>query len=377
MLHSPFTLRGVTLPNRIVVSPMSQYAAQDGHAGDWHFAHLSRFVLGGAGLVFTEAAAVEQRGLRTPGDLGLWQDSQIPALARIADFARANGSVPGIQLAHAGRKASERRPWHNEGPLNDEDVTLRGETPWETLAPSPLPYGENWHIPREMTPDDIQDVTVAFRDAARRADTAGFDVIDVYAGHGFLLHQFLSPLANMRSDGYGGDLAGRMRMTLEVAEAIREVWPENKALFFRISATDWIDGGWRLEDTVVLACELKSRGVDVLDCTTGGIGGAAKVQHMPLGEGFQAPYAAAVREQAAMATMAVGFIWSPQMADGLIRDGSADLVALARELLDDPNWPLHAARALGGDEDYALWKPAFGWWLNKRARLMRRLGLVP
>ena len=356
---------------------MSQYAAQDGHAGDWHFAHLSRFVFGGVGFFFNKVVAVERRGLRTPGDHGLGRNSQILAVARITDFIRTNGSVPAIQLAHAGRKASECRPWPNEGPLNDEDLALRGEPPCETFAPSPLPYGENWHILREMTPADIQNVIDVFRDSVRRADTAGFDVIDVYAGHSFLLHQFLSPLAKARTDCYGSDLAGRMRMTLEVAEAIWEVWPENKALFFRISATDWIDGSWTLEDTVVLARELKSCDVDLLGCTTGGIGGAVKVQHMPLGEGFQAPYTAAERKQADMATMAVGFIWNPQMADDLICDGSADLVALVRELLDDPNWPLRAARMLGSDEDYALWKPAFGWWLNIRARLMRRLGLVP
>jgi len=375
MLHSPFTLRDVTFPNRIVVSPMSQYAARDGHADDWHFAHLSRFVLGGAGTVFTEAAAVERHGLRTHGDLGLWQDSQIDGLARIAAFVRANGSVPGIQLAHAGRKASERRPRHNEGPLNNEDVALRGETPWETIAPSALPYGENWHVPWEMTASGIEDVVAAFRSAAVRADAAGFDVIDVYAGHGFLLHQFLSPLANEREDAYGGNLAGRMRLSLEVADAIREVWPEGKALFFRVSATDWIDGGWTLEDTVILARALKDHGVDLLDCTTGGIGGAVKPAHMPIHPGFQAPFAAAVREKAEIATMAVGMIWDPELADGLVRDGSVDMVALARELLNDPNWALHAARALNGDQDFSLWKPAFGWWLNKRERLLRRLGL--
>lgn len=374
-LFSAFAVRGVTFPNRVVVSPMSQYSAEAGVANDWHFAHLARFALGGAGLVFTEATAVEERGRRTPGDLGLWHDGQIAPLARIADFVAAQGAVPGIQLGHAGRKASERRPWHDEGPLRDEDVSLRGEAPWPTIGPSAEPYGEGWHTPAAMTAADIADVTAAFRDAARRAFDAGFRVIEVYAAHGFLIHQFCSPVANRRTDGYGGSRANRIRLALEIAEAIRSVWPEDRALFYRVSAKDWVDGGWEVDDTVALAVELRARGVDLMVCSSGAIGGTQKPQRMPIAEGFQVPFAEAVRRDADIATMAVGFLWDPSFADAVVREGRADMVALARELLFDPNWPLHAARALGLDDDFALWKPPFGWWLNRRERVIQKLGL--
>ena len=374
-LFAPFTIRGVTLPNRIAVSPMSQYAAVDGEANDWHFAHLSRFAFGGAGLVFTEATAVEARGRRTHGDLGLWDDRQIEGLARIAGFLRQQGTVAGIQLGHAGRKASERRPWHGETPVDDEDIKLRGEAPWTAIGPTDEPYGDNWHIPQAMTQDDIDGVIGGFRMAARRAREAGFQVINVYAGHGFLLHQFYSPLSNKRTDAYGDGFDGRTRLCLEVADAVRAEWPDDLALMFRLSATDWTDGGWDVQDTVALARKLKHCGVDVIDCTTGGIGGRAKPRRMPIGPGFQTPFAETVRREADMATMTVGFIWEPALADEIVREGRADLVALARALLDDPNWPLHAARTLGLDPDYDLWKPAFGWWLNKRERIIRKLGL--
>lgn len=374
-LFAPLTIRGVTLPNRVVISPMSQYRSVDGYANDWHFAHLSRFALGGAGLVFTEATAVERRGRRTHGDLGLWEDGQIAELARIARFLDAQGAVPGIQLGHAGRKASEKRPWHGETPVDEEDVALRGEHPWKAIGPSPEPYGEGWPAPAEMTLDDIKTVIDGFRDAAARAHEAGYRVIDVYAGHGFLLHQFYSPVANKRTDAYGGDLAGRSRLSVEVAEAIRDVWPETDPLFFRISATDWIDGGWEIEDTVVLARRLKDAGVDIIDTTTGGIGGLERPRRMPLGQAFQTPFAERVRKEAGVGAMTVGFIWDPEVANQIIEDGRADLVALAREVLSDPNWPLHAARALGLDPKFDMWKPEFGWWLNRRERVIDKLGL--
>ena len=374
-LFTPHTVRDVTIPTRTVISPMSQYIADDGYANDWHMAHLGRFALGGAGLVFTEATAVERRGRRTPGDLGLWEDGQIDGLARIAAFVRSQGSVAGIQLAHAGRKASERRPWHGETPLTDEDAKERGEAPWTAIGPTDVPYGPDWHVPQAMTQQDIADVVNAFRDAARRADAAGFDVIEVYAAHGFLLHQFYSPIGNARDDGYGGTFDGRIRLSIEVAEAIRSVWPASKPLFFRLSATDWIDGGWEIADTITLAKRLKSAGVDLIDCSTGGIGGAAKPRRMPLAQGFQVPFAESVRGEADMPTMAVGFIWDAAVADAVVRDGKADLVALAREVLYDPNWPLHAARELGADPDFGKWHPQFGWWLNRRERVIDKLGL--
>ena len=376
-LFTPFSLRDITFPNRIAVSPMSQYAAREGHAHDWHLAHLGRFALGGAGLVFTEATGVTRDGRRTHGDLGLWDDDQIPALARIATFLREQGAVPGIQLGHAGRKASERRPWHGETPVDDEDAAERGEHPWQTVAPSAIPYADGWHMPREATREDIDGIVAAFGAAARRADEAGFDVIEVYAAHGFLVHQFYSPIANQRTDGYGGSFENRIRFALEVADSIRANWPAGKPLIFRLSGTDWLDGGWEMEDTVRMAAQLKDRGVDMIDCSTGGIGGRERPRRMTLAQAFQAPYAAAVKAEADMAAMTVGFIWDPEVADALIAEGKADMVALARELLDDPNWPLHAARAVGADLNYEMWKPEFGWWLERRDRVVEKLGLRP
>ena len=374
-LFDPYTLRGVTFPNRVAVSPMSQYVSEAGEANNWHMVHLGRFALGGAGLVFTEATAIEARGRRTHGDLGLWDDSQIDGLKPIAEFIRAQGSVAGIQLGHAGRKASERRPWDGEVPVDSEDEILRGEAPWQAIAPSPVPYGKEWSAPIEMTQSDIDDVLNAFAESARRADAAGFDVIEIYAGHGFLAHQFYSPISNRRTDKYGGSRENRMRFAQEVADAVRSQWPDDKPLIFRISAVDWVEGGWELDDTIALASLLKSHGVDMLDCTSGGIGGPGKPQRMAIDHGFQVPFAEAVKQAVNIDTMAVGFLWDAFEADRVIAEGKADMVALARALLDDPNWSLHAARQIGSDNNYESWKPQFGWWLNKRERLVRKLNL--
>ena len=378
-LFTPFTLRDVTFPNRVAVSPMSQYLAKNGYVNDWHLVHLGRFALGGAGLVFTEATAVEDRGRRTHGDLGLWEDGQIEGMARIASFLKQQGAVAGVQLGHAGRKASERRPWHGETPVDAEDIELRGEAPWQMIAPSNVPYGEIWPGPIEMTQVDIDDVLQAFRDSARRVDEAGYDVIEVYAAHGFLVHQFYSPVTNKRRDAYGGDRDSRMRFALEVARAIRETWPAGKPLFFRLSATDWVDGGWEPEDTVALARGLKANGVDLIDCSTGGIGAghneSFKPRRMALAQGFQLPFAEHLKREAGIAAMGVGFLWDPEVAQEAIAQGKVDMVALARELLDNPNWALHASRSLGKDPDYSFWKPQFGWWLNKRQRIIDKLKL--
>ena len=354
---------------------MSQYISVDGLANDWHFAHLARFALGNAGLIFTEAAAVSRDGRRTHGDLGLWDDTQIEGLQRITGFLHEQGSLAGIQLAHAGRKASERRPWHGETPVDEEDQLIRDEAPWQTIAPSALPYAENWHQPGAMSQDDINGLKQDFSAAAKRAEQAGFDVIEVYAAHGFLLHQFYSPIANQREDDYGGSFSGRIRLPLEVAEAIRAVWPDNKPLFFRISVTDWLEGGWQVEDSIELSRQLKQRGVDLIDCSSGGIGGADRQQKIPLGPAFQADLAERLRGEADVMTMAVGLIWQAAVANGIIADEKADLVALGREMLNNPNWALHAARELQVDADYSFWKPQFGWWLNKRERLFNYLGL--
>lgn len=374
-LFQPLTLRGVTFKNRIAVSPMSQYRARDGYANAWHMVHLGRFALGGAGLVFAEATAVEAAGRRTHGDLGLWEDGQIEALVPVTRFLAEEGAVPGIQLGHAGRKASERRPWHGETPVDAEDEATRGEAPWTACAPSALPYADGWPLPEEMSEDDIARVIAAFGDAAARAAKAGFKVIEVYAAHGFLIHQFLSPIANRRTDKWGGDAEGRRRFAVSVAHAIRAQWPDDLPLIFRLSATDWVDGGIEPADTVQTARELAAAGVDMIDCSSGGIGGRERPQRMKIEQGFQVPFAAQVRRDADVATMAVGFLWDAKVCEAVIADGQADMVALARELLDDPNWPLHAAAQLGADENHGLWPNESGWWLMKRARLVEKLSL--
>ncbi|MEM7465499.1 MAG: NADH:flavin oxidoreductase/NADH oxidase [Pseudomonadota bacterium] len=374
-LFDQFRVRDIVIPNRICVSPMSQYAATHGYANDWHFSHLSRFALGGCGLIFTEATAIQKDARRTHGDLGLWTDGQIARLRGIAEFIRAQGAVPGVQLAHAGRKASERRPWHGETPVDEEDIKIRNEYPWQGVGPTVEPYADGWPAPKEMTEDDIEEVIGEFGSAAKRADMAEFDVIEVYAAHGFLLHQFYSPLSNTRTDKWGGDFAGRIRLPLEVASSIRKYWPEEKPLFFRISATDWVSGGWDVKDSVKLAKALKERGVDLIDCSSGGIGGESPAPKFPLAPAFQADLASVVRWGADISTMSVGLIWDAKLANELIESGKADMVALARELLSNPNWALHAAAELNVDDKFSMWKPEFGWWLNKRDRVITKLGL--
>ncbi len=368
-LFSPLELRGVRLPNRVVVAPMCQYSAEDGVAGDWHLTHLGKFAVGGAGLIFSEALAVEERGRITHGDLGIWRDDQIPPLRRITDFIKAQGAVPAAQLAHAGRKASMQRPWHGNGPMGDMD-TARGEVPWRIVAPSPEPIAEDALPPHELDVAEIAAIQEAFVDGARRAGEAGFEVIELHGAHGYLTHSFLSPLTNRRNDAYGGDRAGRMRFALETVEKLRAVWPDDKPLFFRTSATDAMEGGWELDDTVAMARELKARGVDVIDCSSGGIAGSATAARIKREPGFQVPFAETVRREAGIPTMAVGLITEAHQAEAILEAGQADLIALARELLFNPNWPLHAAQELGVDPDYEIWPPQYGWWLVRRARSM-------
>lgn len=374
-LHSPFTLRSITVKNRIVVSPMSQYRAVDGVANEWHLVHLGRFALGGAGLVLAEATAVTPDGRRTHGDLGLWTDEQAEALALVMAFIEREGSVPGVQLGHAGRKASERRPWHGETPVDQDDIELRSEHPWPAIAPSPVPYAEGWPTPTEMSAAMIEETVEAFGRAARRAAEAGAKVIEVYAAHGFLIHQFLSPIANHRQDEWGGNAENRRRFAVEVARAIRRHWPDDLPLLFRLSATDWLDGGVEIDDTVLTARALKAEGVDMIDCSTGGVGGRERPRRMTIEQGFQVPFADTVRRQADIATAAVGFLWDPQACNAIIEDGRADLIAFARELLDDPNWPLRARAALDADAGFDEWPVESGWWLEKRQRLIDKLEL--
>ncbi|MCR9213727.1 MAG: NADH:flavin oxidoreductase/NADH oxidase [Proteobacteria bacterium] len=368
-------VRGVSFKNRIAVSPMSQYRAKDGLANDWHLVHLGRFALGGAGLVFAEATAVEEAGRRTHGDLGLWEDRQIEPLLPVTKFIAAEGAIPGIQLGHAGRKASERRPWHGETPVDELDIHERNEAPWTAMAPSSIPYADGWPAPIEMSETDIETTLLAFKSAARRSKEAGFKVIEIYAAHGFLVHQFLSSISNQRTDKWGGNAERRRRFAVEVARAVRSDWPEEYPLIFRLSATDWLEGGLEVEEVIETARVLAAEGVDMIDCSSGGIGGRERPRRMKIEQGFQVPFAARIRKEARIATMAVGFLWDATACQAVIENGHADMIAMARELLDDPNWPLHAAALLGEDTDYAMWHEEFGYWLDKRDRLTRKLGL--
>jgi 2,4-dienoyl-CoA reductase-like NADH-dependent reductase (Old Yellow Enzyme family) len=338
-LFDPLTLRSVTLPNRIAVSPMCQYSCENGVANDWHFVHLASRAVGGVGLVFTEANAVTADGRISPQDLGIWDDSHIEPLARIVRFIDAQGAVAGTQLAHAGRKASTYRPWDGSG------VIGKDAGGWiNVVAPSPLQFTTGYPMPRALTEDGIAAIVAAFAAAAGRARRAGFRVLELHSAHGYLLHEFLSPLSNQRTDRYGGSFENRTRMVREVVTAVRKVWPDNLPLFIRISATDWQAGGWDLEQSVELARALKPLGVDLVDCSSGGT--LPKVT-IPIGPGYQTPFAERIRADAGVATGAVGMITDPVQGDHIIRTGQADLVLLAREMLRDPYWPLRAARELG------------------------------
>jgi len=340
-LFSSFTLRSLTLANRVVVSPMCEYSAVDGSAQDWHLMHLGQFATSGIGLVITEATAVEARGRITHHDLGLYSDDNEAALARVIGFCRGHGQARlGIQLAHAGRKASAHRPWQGRHPLAPH------EGAWETISAAANPHAEGWPAPRRMDRADLDAVKQAFVDATRRAERIGVDLLEVHGAHGYLLHEFLSPLANTRDDEYGGSLDNRMRYPLEVFAAVREAWPGHKPMGMRISASDWAEGGWTVEDSVALAKRLRTLGCDYVCASSGGI---TEAQRIELGEGYQVRFAERIRAQAGIPTMAVGMIYDPHHAEALVRDGKADLVALARGLLFDPHWALRAAAVLGAE----------------------------
>lgn len=337
-LFSPLRLREVTFRNRVFVSPMCQYSAVDGLANDWHLVHLGSRAVGGAGLVMAEASAVAPEGRITPACLGIWSDAHTRAFAPIVGFIKASGAVAGIQLAHAGRKASTDLPWKGGKPLTE------GQGGWQTVAPSAIPFAPDYPLPRALTAGEIDRVVALFVDAARRALAAGFEVVELHMAHGYLLHEFLSPLSNQRTDEYGGSLDNRLRLPLRVARAVREVWPPERPLFVRISASDWMPNGWDLPQSIELARRLKDAGIDLIDCSSGGLVPDAK---MPAGPGFQTPFATAIRREAGIATGAVGFITNAVQAEQIVATGLADAVLLARELLRDPYWPLHAAHALG------------------------------
>jgi 2,4-dienoyl-CoA reductase-like NADH-dependent reductase (Old Yellow Enzyme family) len=374
-LFEEISIRGVKARNRIVISPMCQYSAEDGHVTDWHLVHLGKFAQGGAGIVFVEATAVEKRGRITHGDVGIWDDSHIPGLRKISEFVKSQGAVPAIQLAHAGRKASMARPWYGNGPLTQADIE-RGDAAWRTIAPTTAPLDAGYSAPRAFERGDFDTVRKAFAEGVRRARAAGFEIIEVHGAHGYLLHSFLSPISNTRTDEYGGSLENRMRFPLQIVSEIRKSW--DKPLFVRISSIDDVEGGWSIEDSVAFSSELKKIGVDVVDCSSGGIQGsatAATKTTLPRVPGFQLPFSERIRKEAGIATMAVGLILTPQQADEALAAGRADLIAVGREALFDPNWPVHAAQALGADADFGSWPKQYGWWLTRRASLLKKLGI--
>jgi 2,4-dienoyl-CoA reductase-like NADH-dependent reductase (Old Yellow Enzyme family) len=338
-LFSPLNIRSVTLRNRIGVSPMCQYSAKDGFANDWHYVHLGSRAVGGAGLVIVEATGVAPEGRITPGCMGLWSDQHIEPLARIAKFVKEHGAVAGIQIAHAGRKASAALPWNGGAHLSD------AQGGWETIAPSAIPFGGDLpKVPRAMTEADILRVQNDFVATAKRALTAGFNWLELHSAHGYLFNEFLSPLTNHRTDKYGGSFENRIRLLLDTTRAIRKVWPDHLPLAVRISAIDWMPGGWQIEDSIALAKLLKAEGVDLMDCSSGGLVPDAKIKVEP---GYQVPFAEKIRHAAEIKTAAVGFITEPKQADDIVREGKADVVLLARQMLVDPYWPAHAAKALG------------------------------
>lgn len=378
LLFTPIKLRSVTLPNRVVLSPLCMYAARDGLANAFHFSHLTAFARGRVGLVFTEATAVAPEGRISHGCCGIWNAEQVEAYRPIVRAIEELGAVPAIQIAHAGRKASARPPWRAGAPLDETDAAS-GYGPWRTFGPTSDPVSSAWPAPQAMTQADIQATIENFAAAARRSAEAGFRVLEIHGAHGYLIQSFLSPIANKRNDAWGGERAGRMRFALEVAEAVRAAWPAELPLFFRISAIDGPTGGWTLDDSVVLARELKARGVDVVDCSAGGIAGPPAFRASDTGEpfkargdrkpGFQVPYADRIRREAGVATMAVGVIVKGEQAEAILQEGRADLIAIGRELMYDPFWTLKAAESMGCDPNCGMWPENYGWAIARRAEI--------
>jgi len=338
LIFDSFKIRNITFRNRIAVSPMCQYSSTDGFANDWHLVHLGSRAVGGAALVLTEATAVLAEGRISPEDLGIWKDEHIEPLARIARFVRSQGAIAGMQLAHAGRKGSTRAPWKESGAIAES------EGGWTPVAPSAIPFEEKYAIPAALDGGGVRRVVQGFGDAARRALEAGFQVIEIHAAHGYLIHEFFSPLSNQRTDAYGGSFENRTRLLREVIAAVREIWPEGNPLFVRISATDWVEGGWDLQQSVELAKQIGPLGVDLVDCSSGGTVPNAKI---PVGPGYQVPFSEEIRRKANILTGAIGMITSPEQANGILREGKADMILMAREFLRQPYWPLAAARELG------------------------------
>jgi 2,4-dienoyl-CoA reductase-like NADH-dependent reductase (Old Yellow Enzyme family) len=376
LLFTPLSIRDVTLRNRVVVPPMHQYSAIKGFPTDWHMVNAGKFAAGGAGLVVVESTKVERRGCGTIGDLGIWHDAFVAPLRRITDFIKQQNAVPGIQLGHSGRKARAFRPWEGGGPLQRTPQIEAEVTDWDAwtpIAPSAIAHSDKWPVPRALERGEVKDLIQAWGEAARRAHAAGFDVLELHGAHGYLVHEFLSELSNQRTDEYGGSEPNRMRFLIEVTEAVRAHWPETKPLFVRLSVED--HAGWGPENSARLARILRARGVDVIDCSSGGITDQAPILGNEIRYNYQVPLAEHIRKHAGVMTMAVGLIIHGDQAEEILQNGKADLIAIGREILNNPNWPMDAALKLGAEGVFRNVPPQFGYWLGVRAR--RGFGTKP
>lgn len=372
VVFEPVRLRGLTLRNRIVVSPMATYSAINGFATDWHVQHLGKLAAGGAGLVFIEQSAVNLQGRITHGCLGIWQDAHIAGLTKLADCVRSLGARSAIQIAHSGRKGSSQRPWEGGGPLSDGSGRLTTEACWDVCAPSAIPFDAGWPTPNEMTASDIEAVVEDYRRAFRRARDAGIDAIELHCAHGYLLHSFLSPLGNQRTDQYGGDRASRMRLPLRIAKDMRDIWPEHLPCFVRISSIDGVGIGWSLDDSVAFAAELRAIGIDVIDCSSGGFKLSRDHTLVARTPGFQLPFSEHIRKEVGVFTMGVGLVRTAEQAAAALMEGRCDLVALGRELLWNPNWPAQAMVEWQEQTGWDLWPEQYGWWLRRRRAQQHR-----
>ena len=366
VLFQPHRIRDLSLRNRIVVSPMATYSAEGGFVTDWHIHHIGKLAAGGAGLVFVEQSSVNLQARITHGCLGIWQDEHVAGLRRLTQLIASLGAASAIQIAHSGRKGSAQRPWEGGGPLGAADIAARGEGPWDICAPSAIPFDDGWSTPAAMSTAAIDQVVEDYRAAFIRARDAGFDVCELHCAHGYLMHSFLSPLGNQRTDEYGGDRAGRMKLPLRIAGAMREVWPDHLPCFVRISSVDGVGVGWQLDDSVAFATELGKIGIDVIDCSSGGFKLPAENNLVARTTGFQLPFSERIRAEAGVATMGVGLIRTGQQAAIALQDGRADLIALGRELLWNPNWPMQIAAEHDEANGWKLMPPQYGWWLRRR-----------
>ncbi len=367
LLFSPLTLRGLTLRNRVVLSPMCQYQAVDGLMQDWHYQHHSRFASGGLALGFVEATGVTRDGRITHGCTGIWDDAQVAELRRIADLYHSYGVACGIQIGHAGRRASAERPWDGAAPIQR---TVGPEAAWQRVGPSAVPERDGYPAPRALTEGEVEDLVRAFVSATARALAAGFDVLEIHGAHGYLIHSFLSPISNRRTDAYGGTREKRMRFPLLVAEAVRAAWPEDTPLFYRTSSVDGVEGGVTIQDTIALAQALNARGIDLVDCSSGGMSGPATLSTAKIAPGYQVPYAAAVRREATLPTMAVGAILEPSHAEAVLAAGDADLIAIGRQLIAEPHWLYRAALELGHPDPASVLYKNYGFYLKRRAAVL-------